>query len=114
MSHQNSLNFQPGEAYMYSNSNYVLLALIVERVSGQSLPEYTRVHIFEPAGMTHTEWRAAFRKVVRARAIAYGKKYGTYYSDMPNEFVYGNGGLLTTSEDLLRWNHYYFTFRKLP
>ena len=45
------LQFQPGAKYSYSNSNYNLLALILERVSGESYPDYLRRHIFGPAGM---------------------------------------------------------------
>ncbi|GAB3277094.1 hypothetical protein GCM10027347_50900 [Larkinella harenae] len=107
LSRQKTLNHQPGEEYLYSNSNYVLFAIIVERVSGQSLADFTRSAIFEPAGMKHTQWRTDPKKIVPGRAIAYGKNDNTYFSDMPNESVYGNGGLLTTAEDLLRWNTYY-------
>jgi hypothetical protein len=39
--------------------------------------------------------------------MAYGKSAGSYFTDMPNEYVYGNGGLLTTTEDLVRWENYY-------
>lgn len=106
---QKTLNHEPGDEYLYSNSNYVLFAIIVERVSGKSLAEFTRSSIFEPAGMKHTEWRADLKKIVVGRAIAYGENKGTYSSDMPNESVYGNGGLLTTAEDLLQWNNYYLS-----
>lgn len=107
ISRQKTLNHKPGEEYLYSNSNYNLFAIIVERVSGKSLAEFTRINIFEPAGMKHTEWRNNFKKIVANRAIAYQKSINTYLTDMPNEYVYGNGGLLTTAEDLLIWNNYY-------
>ena len=104
---QKTLNHKPGDEFLYSNSNYNLFAIITERVSGKSLAEFTRIHIFEPAGMKHTEWRDDFKKIVPNRAIAYGKNGATYFTEMPNEYVYGNGGLLTTAEDLLIWNNYY-------
>lgn len=107
ISRQKTLNHIPGAEYIYSNSNYNLFAVIVERVSGMSLAEFTRIHIFEPAGMKHTEWRNNFKKIVPNRAIAYEKNDDTYLTNMPNEYVYGNGGLLTTAEDLLLWNNYY-------
>lgn len=107
MSRQGSLNFRPGSEYAYSNSNYVLLAIIVERVSGHTLAEFTREKIFKPAGMIHTQWRTDIRKIVHDRAIAYGREGDAYFTDMPNENVYGNAGLLTTAEDLLRWNNFY-------
>jgi CubicO group peptidase (beta-lactamase class C family) len=104
---QQTLNHPPGEEYLYSNSNYNLFAIIVERVSGKSLADFTTENLFIPAGMRHTEWRNNFRKVVPNRAIAYSFEGGRFYTDMPNENVYGNGGLLTTSEDLLAWNNFY-------
>jgi CubicO group peptidase (beta-lactamase class C family) len=105
--HQKKLNNIPGEEFIYSNSNYILLTLIVEKVSGMMLPDFTRKYIFEPAGMTHTSWRDDYRKVVLNRAIAYAKKGGVYQINMPNESVYGPGGLLTTAEDLLKWDNFY-------
>ncbi len=107
ISRQKTLNNVPGDEYLYSNSNYNLFAIIVERVSGKSLAEFTRQYIFEPAGMKHTEWRDNFKKVVPNRAIAYEYNGRGYFTEMPNEYVYGNGGLLTTAEDLLIWNNYY-------
>ncbi|HUR64726.1 MAG TPA: serine hydrolase domain-containing protein [Chitinophagaceae bacterium] len=104
---QKSLNHVPGAEFLYSNTNYNLFAVIVERVSGLSLADFTSKRIFEPAGMTHTEWRANYRKIVPNRAIAYSKDGTGYYTNMPNEYVYGNGGLLTTAEDLVKWNDYY-------
>jgi len=104
---QKKLNNIPGTEFIYSNSNYVLLALIVEKVSGMTLSAFTQKYIFKPAGMTHTLWRDSYKKVVPNRAIAYSKNDGIYTIDMPNENVYGPGGLLTTTEDLLKWNDFY-------
>ncbi|MBX2965804.1 MAG: beta-lactamase family protein [Cyclobacteriaceae bacterium] len=101
---QSSLNFTPGSAYSYSNSNYVLLTLLTERVSGQSLADFTTERFFKPLGMSHTKWRDNFREVIPNRAIAYGRAEGKYIQNMPFENVYGPGGLLTTTADLLRWN----------
>lgn len=106
---QKTLNNKPGDEYIYSNSNYNLLAIIVQRVGGKSLAEFTRQFIFEPAGMKHTSWRDNYKRIVRGRAIAYSKAGNNYFTEMPNEYVYGNGGLLTTAEDLLAWNYYYLS-----
>lgn len=107
MTLQPTLNNAPGDEYIYSNSNYNLQAIIVQRVSGLSLAAFTQRYIFEPAGMKHTEWRSNYRKVLPNRAIAYSKNGQQYITNMPNESAYGNGGLLTTAEDLLAWNHFY-------
>lgn len=112
ISNQKTLNHRPGDEYLYSNSNYNLFAIIIQRVSGMSLADFTRKNIFEPAGMKHTQWRDNFKRIVPNRAIAYSKTPGGYQTNMPNEYVYGNGGLLTTAEDLLIWNDYYLN-RKL-
>ena len=101
---QKSLNFNPGSEYSYSNSNYTLLVFIVERVSKQKLADFTKHFFFEPLGMHHTKWRDVFTEVIPNRAIAYSKTNGIYDQNMPFENVHGHGGLLTTTEDLLKWN----------
>ncbi len=104
---QRSLNYPPGDSYSYTNSGYNLLAMLVARVSGQAFAEFTRDRLFVPLGMTSTSWRDDFRRVVRGRALAYQPTPGMLASwrlDMPNEDAHGNGGLLTTVGDLLRWN----------
>ncbi|WAC12510.1 serine hydrolase domain-containing protein [Dyadobacter pollutisoli] len=109
ISEQKGLNNIPGGKFIYSNSNYNLLAIIVQRVSGMSLAEFTRKYIFIPAGMVHTQWRDDFKRVVANRALAYSVDEGQFKTEMPNENAYGNGGLLTTTEDLLKWNEYYWS-----
>lgn len=104
---QKSLNNKPGAAFFYSNTNYVLLAIIVQKVSGQSLAAFTTEKIFRPLQMNATQWRDDIRRVVPGRAIAYAQDGNTWLADMPYENVYGNGGLLTTAEDLLKWNNAY-------
>ena len=101
---QKSLNYRPGTAYSYTNTGFNLLAIIVARVSKQSLADFTRDHLFVPLGMTHTQWRDDFTRVVKGRAIAYEMSKEGYHQEMPFENAYGNGGMLTTAGDLLRWN----------
>lgn len=101
---QKSLNFTPGSRYSYSNSNYLMLVLITERVSGKSLAEFTTEKFFKPLEMTKTQWRDNFREVVQDRAVAYSEREGKFYLDMPFEDIHGPGGLLTTTADLLKWN----------
>jgi CubicO group peptidase (beta-lactamase class C family) len=101
---QKSLNFRSGTEYSYSNTGYVLLALIVERVSGESLAAFSGHQLFEPLGMAHTRWRTDFRAVVRGRAVAYDADSSGYHQFMPFDDVIGSGGLITTTADLLTWN----------
>jgi CubicO group peptidase (beta-lactamase class C family) len=101
---QRALNFPPGSQWSYTNSGYNLAAIIVSRVSGMSFPDFTGARLFAPLQMRQTTWRDDFRRVVPGRAIAYAESPGGWRLDMPFESAYGNGGLLTTVGDLLRWN----------
>jgi CubicO group peptidase (beta-lactamase class C family) len=104
LSHQHALNYPPGDAWSYTNSGYNLAAMLVERVTGTSLQAFMRKEYFEPLGMNSTQWRDDFRRIVPNRAIAYDPQDKTWRQDMPFEDAYGNGGLLTTIGDLLKWN----------
>jgi CubicO group peptidase (beta-lactamase class C family) len=101
---QRALNFTPGTRYSYSNSGYNLAAVIVARVSGMPFAEFSQKRIFQPLGMTRTSWRDDYTRIVRDRAIAYSGSGTNLSQDMPFENVHGNGGLLTTVGDLLKWN----------
>lgn len=104
---QKSLNNAPGFEFIYSNSNYTLLTIIVERVAKQTLEAFTDTHIFRPAGMETSLWRVDLRQYVPNRAMAYGIENGKPFINMPNESVYGHAALLTTAEELLQWNELY-------
>lgn len=106
---QKTLNNVSGAEYIYSNSNYTCLTMIVQRVSGMSHAAFTKKYLFEPAGMKNTEWRDDYRRVVPGRAIAYSLQENVYETTMPNEDTHGHGGLLTTAEDLLKWNQFYLS-----
>ena len=101
---QRALNFRPGEKYSYTNSGYNLLVMIAEKVTGQSFAKWSRENLFEALGLAQTQWRDSFRRVVEQRAIAYTRTPDGYMQLMPFEDAYGNGGLLTTVGDLLKWN----------
>jgi CubicO group peptidase (beta-lactamase class C family) len=101
---QRSLNFPPGTRHSYTNSGYNLAAILVSRVSGMSLADFTRSAIFEPLKMNDTSWRDDYTRVVKRRAIAYRELRGQFTMNMPFENAYGNAGLLTTVGDLLKWN----------
>lgn len=99
------LNFKPGDEFLYNNTGYTLLGVVVQRVSGKSLAEFSRERLFAPLGMTRTQWRDDFTKIVLDRATAYRQERdGTFRTYMPFTNVHGNGGLLTTVGDLLIWN----------
>jgi len=107
LSRQSELNFPPGERYSYSNSGYNLLAIVIERVAEMPFAEYSSKKIFEPLGMTSTQWRDDYSRIVPGRSSAYSGSEGddVFTINRPIEHVHGNGGLLTTVGDLLTWSH---------
>ncbi|MEP7006504.1 MAG: serine hydrolase domain-containing protein [Sphingomonas bacterium] len=113
-SRQKGLNFTPGTEFLYTNTNYALAAIIIERVSGTSLQRFTDQRLFQPLGMSHSRWREDFRTVVPGRAMAYASAGDGFIASMPFTNVYGNGGLLTTIGDLLLWNAFLDHPSELP
>ncbi|MBN2834564.1 MAG: beta-lactamase family protein [Candidatus Delongbacteria bacterium] len=102
---QKSLNFKPGAEHLYSNSGYLLLAIIIRRVSGESIGEFAHKRIFKPLGMTNTFIYEDSAKVVKNRAIGYEKKGDEFLREHHFDFaVGGDGQVYSTIEDFFRWN----------
>ncbi len=103
---QKGLDFAPGAEYSYSNSGYQLAALIVGRVAKQKLPAFIEERFFKPLGMKSSSTRDNYKKIVPGRAQAYSRtsRDAPWELDMPFMSVYGNGGMLTTVGDWLKWN----------
>lgn len=103
---QKHLDFTPGAEYSYSNSGYNLAAEIVERVSKQKFPAFVEERIFKPLGMTKSSTRDNYQRIVPGRAQAYSRQGANapWQLNMPFMNVYGNGGMLTTVADWLKWN----------
>jgi CubicO group peptidase (beta-lactamase class C family) len=106
---QQSANSPPGTAYAYSNSGYVLLGTVVERVSGRSMKQFTAENIFGPLGMKHTtiidRYPAGLPRL--ARGYKPGKK-GYDIEESAWEQV-GDGQVHTTVADLLLWAENFHT-----
>ncbi len=106
------LNFAPGSKWAYSNSNYTLLGLIAERVSGQPLASLFRQRLFAPAGLGDTAFDDP-ADVVPNRAEGYRRHKeaptGFRHADWISPTIPGPaGGLRSTARDLIRWNHALF------
>lgn len=101
---QRELNFEPGSQYLYSNTGYTLLALVVKRVSGKSLREFTSERVFGPLGMKHTHFRDDFTEIVKGQAYGYRPADGSFRLSVTNFDTTGATSLLTTVEDLLLWH----------
>jgi CubicO group peptidase (beta-lactamase class C family) len=99
------LDFAPGEKYSYSNSGYVLLAQIIENVTGQTYEGFLRQNIFEPLGMPNTGFDDN-KVVLKRRALPYARD-GIQLVRAPylsTAIVKGAGGLYSTVDDLLAWD----------
>lgn len=107
---QKELNFAPGEKYRYCNTGYLLLAEVVHRVSGKTLRQFTQEEIFRPLGMAHSHFHDDPTHVVPNRAIGYAPaEHGTFRLDyLANWNKVGSGGLLSTAEDLARWDRNFY------
>jgi len=91
----------PGTHYRYSNAGYVLLATIVERLSGQRLADFLATHIFKPLDMDSTFVREAAAAVQPAFAMAYDP-FGQPTGDTNG--TVGDGGVFSTVDDLYKWD----------
>lgn len=112
VSKMNGLNFTPGDQHLYSNTGYTLLAQIVKRVSGKSLREFAAANIFQPLGMTRTFFRDDHRVIVKNQAYAYTTAPGGVFKlSVPTYDTVGASSLLTTVEDLARWDQNFYDYR---
>jgi D-alanyl-D-alanine carboxypeptidase len=101
------LDFQPGTHQEYSNSNYNLLALVLEKVSGENYEDYLRKHIFDPAGLQNTGVDGDATRVIPSLASGYYPAGITGYEKAPYldwSNKTGNGNLYSTVDDLLRFD----------
>jgi len=108
MSRQRALVFLPGERSEYSNTAYMLLALVIERASGLSLAEFAEQRFFAPLGMDASLMYDDYEAIIPRRATGYDRR-GDDDIRMVHNFnfdVPGDGQLYTTVEDLLRWDQY--------
>ncbi len=105
LSRERDLNFHPGDEMVYTNVNYILLAEIVERVSGQTFSAFADSAIFRPLGMTQT--------FVRDKPVMYGENESRSYLAKKNRFkktsklggIVGDHNLVTTLDDMIRWTN---------
>jgi CubicO group peptidase (beta-lactamase class C family) len=108
--HQKALNFKPGEKYMYSNTGFTLLAIVVKRVSGMSFREFTTKNIFEPLGMKHTHFRDDHEEVIKHDALGYEQDGPDkpFRMDLTNFDTAGATSLHTTVGDLQLWDENFY------
>lgn len=101
---QKALNFLPGEQYLYSNSCYTMLGMIIEKSSGKSLRQFAHDEIFLPLGMRQTHFGDNNRDIIKDRAYSYWPKGDQFENIIMRFDLVGSGGLYTTVEDLALWD----------
>lgn len=105
---QSALNFPPGTDYEYSNSDYILLGIVIERLSGMPLAEFSAARLFRPLGMTHTGFYPGSSPPAGA-APGYAVADGRFRASAPPPLTLGDGGVYTTLADLRLWDRNFYT-----
>jgi CubicO group peptidase (beta-lactamase class C family) len=102
---QKGVNFKPGEEFLYSDTNFFLMSVVVKRVTGQTLRQFAQERIFGPLGMTSTHYHDDHTMIVPRRATGYAPHNGGGFEiDMSNFEQVGDGSVMTTVEDLFKWD----------
>jgi CubicO group peptidase (beta-lactamase class C family) len=98
------LGFTPGSAFAYSNTNYVILGRIVERVSGQTWEAYVQQHLFVPAGMRESATMAQEDRLAdMARGYVYAQGRAAASKPIAESWASSAGGIVSTADDLRLW-----------
>ena len=111
----NPLQFRPGEKFDYSNSNYNLLAYIIEKASGEAYGDVLRKNIFEPLGMNDTG-EPHTGEIIKNHASGYSPQGMTDLENAPYldwSIKTGNGSLYSTVEDLYKFDRALYTDKLL-
>jgi CubicO group peptidase (beta-lactamase class C family) len=107
------LNFSPGTKYDYSNSGYILLGMIIEKVTGKSYFRVVRQNIFEPLGMNHTGFDFTDLKS-NDKAIGYSSDLSQAVGIVDSSVSFAAGAIYTTVGDLYKWDRALYTDRIVP
>ena len=110
---QKGLNNSPGSEYVYSNTNYFLLAEVIKRATHKSLSVFAEENIFRPLGMTHTRFYDDRNVVLAGRVPAYEPGGdGSFKVNWSTNFDgVGDGGLMSSVDDLLLWDKNFYDNR---
>lgn len=102
---QKGVNNKPGEKMLYSNSNYVLLALIIERISGNKIHEFAQKELFDLLGMQNTFYKNSLEQIIKNRAYSYYSSNGEYKQPKSLTHCIGAGGVGSTIDDMVKWSN---------
>ena len=104
---QKTTKFPPGTKWDYSNSGYAVLAMVVERVSGQPFGDFLHDRIFGPLQMKQTVAYEKGKNTVANRAYGHTHEAGLWreMDQSPTSAVLGDGGIYSSLDDLAKWDH---------
>lgn len=110
MTRQKERNFPPGQQFMYNNGGYLLLAIIIRRVVGESIGAFAQEHIFEPLGMQNSFILENPNRIVKNSATGYTPVNDSIYEKKHfyNIALGGDGQVYTSLEDLLLWDNNFY------
>ncbi|GAB5553439.1 MAG: hypothetical protein Sapg2KO_30300 [Saprospiraceae bacterium] len=100
------LRSKPGRKYSYNNSGYVLLAAIIEQVSGQSYGNYLETYLFQPNGLTRTSHSGQNAKLLALAHYNYTENQRKAAPALDPSWFIGAGSIYSTIGDLARWNQF--------
>lgn len=101
--------FKSGKKFAYSNTNYFLLSIIIERVTGNKISQYARDMIFSPLGMNNTFFNESYPiELATAKGYAVSESGGGYEHQESLWTQTGDGAVYSTAEDLIKWGHNFF------
>jgi CubicO group peptidase (beta-lactamase class C family) len=103
LARQQAPNFEAGAEYLYSNSGFFLLSVIVRRASGKSLRAFAAERIFGPLGMRHSFYLDDHSEIVPDKAGSYAPHGQGFQLALANWEQTGDGAVQTSVEDLLQW-----------
>jgi CubicO group peptidase (beta-lactamase class C family) len=111
ISHQDELNFKPGDEFSYCNTGYTLMGEIVSRVTGKSFADWCSENIFKPLAMDRTFFYDDHEKIVKGRAYSYNESPQGLKKSVLSYANAGATSLFTTAEDLTKWSDNFYKMK---
>jgi len=110
LAHQKALNYTPGDEFLYSNTNFFLMSVVIPRATKRPLSQFADENIFKPLGMIHTRFYDDRSVIVPGRVAAYEPRgSGGFRIDWSTNFEkIGDGGLMSSVDDLLLWDRNFY------
>ena len=105
---QTDLNFKPGDEYMYCNTGFILMAIIVERLTGEPFAEWMQREIFQPLDLQDTYVEDQYNRAVANNATSYYHNDQKFSRAVEFWGYTGSGNIHSTTADLMKWYRYYY------